>query len=143
LQNWVNSREITKLDVVIEMPFLKSQTGSDTRGVTTLMTQMRMIDAYEQALFELENCEVRLGTVSNSTAKSIFTNNGNASKIMMVTFSAWNRRPDVKVREHLADAQGIGTCHPVMFPVANNMQEIGSLYEDDAIGVGPAWKGKL
>jgi hypothetical protein len=111
------------------------------RGVTTLMTQMRMLGVYEEALFSLRNCEVSMGEVANSTAKMILTGNGAASKAMMITYSEWNRRPDVTLREHLADAQGIGTCRPSVMAHANDigLKPSVSAYEDSAVGEGPQW----
>lgn len=142
IQAWIDHYQIDKLDVVIEMPILRTSKFGTGDAVTTLMNQMRQISAYEQSLMHLEHCTVRLGVVSNNTAKAIFTNVGNASKDMMITFSVWNRRPDVDDREHLADAQGIGTCHPQMFVMDQLLPPSATRYEDQHIGEGPLWKGK-
>jgi len=144
VQNWINAREIKELSVVIEMPFLRMNSKDDYRGVTTLVTQMRMIAAYEDACMRLENCLVRVGNVNNTTVKSIFTGTGQASKTMMIAMSVWRKRPDVSEREHLADAQGIGTCYPTMVLMdQERIAPVVSSYVDDSIGDGPAWKGKL
>lgn len=144
IQEWINEREIQELNVIIEMPFLKAETDKERRGVVTLITQMRMIAAYEEALFRLEGCRVKMGEVANTTAKAIFTGRGNADKSMMITFSAWGKRPDVKEREHLADAQGIGTCYPSMVQMDNELAlPTAPLYVDNEIGNGPNWKGKV
>jgi len=126
------------------MPILRTSKFGSGNAVTTLMTQVRNIGAYEQALMHVENCAVSLGTVANSTAKAIFTNVGNANKDLMITFSVWNRRPDVAEREHLADAQGIGTCYPQMTRMDSTLlPPTVTSYEDQHIGEGPQWKGKL
>lgn len=144
IQAWIVEYEIQELHIVIEMPFLKSHTNNDVRGVTTLITQMRMIAAYEEACMRLQGCLVKMGTVSNTTAKSIFAGNGRADKTMMVAMSVWRKRPDVKEREHLADAQGIGLCYPTMVVMdPERVPPVSASYEDSAIGEGPNWKGKL
>lgn len=139
LQAWITDREIKRLDVIMELPFLK--TGE--RGVVTLMTQMRMAAAYEDAIMRLEDCDVRLGEVQNSTAKMVFAQHGNANKSDMIAISVWRNRPDVRMREHLADAQGIGSCYPAMIQMNSaDLFPVPSLYVDNAIGEGPQWKDK-
>lgn len=139
IQAWVDEREIRELDVVVELPFLRSK--EEGSNVVTLMSQVRLITAYEDALMRIENCAVRLGEVSNTTAKAIFTGSGTASKDIMVTFSAWSHRPDVNERKDLADAQAIGTCYPSMIRMnPEELMPLHALYVDNAIGEGPHWQ---
>lgn len=140
LQNWIVTYQPDTLDVLIETPIM----NRDERGVVTIMTQMRLIAAYEEACYRLKGCVVSLGEVHNQTAKLVFTGTGKATKDIMVLHSAWSKRPDVSPREHLADAQGISMVRPVMVLMDDTRIALKApLYEDNAIGVGPEWKGKL
>lgn len=158
VQGWIAEHKIKELDVVFETPVLnvtrknlgkvcpvcKKPFKSNDRAITTVMTQMRLLAAYEEVMFRIEGCVVHVGEVHNQTVKSVFTGTARADKIVMVAHSVWARRPDVKEREHLADAQAIGTCYPQMVDVSEeDILPRTPLYEDHRIGAGPKWKGKL
>lgn len=140
LQYWIGHHAIDRLDVLIELPVLNNQ----QRGVTTLMAQMRMLAAYEEALYRLTDCDVRMAEVHNQTVKNIFTGDGHAAKDKMIRWSAWARRPDVKPREHLADAQAIGRCRPIVMLEMSRGSVFApkELHHDENIGQGPQWKGR-
>lgn len=141
---WVQQHKIKDLEVVIEAPIM----NSSERGVVTLMTQMRLITAYEEAFYRLQDdlpdVNITLGEAHNQTVKKVFTGNGNADKTIMVLYSVWSKRPDVQPREHLADAQAMSMCSVPMMPMNDmTMTPMKSSYEDHAIGQGPDWKGRL
>lgn len=141
LQGWIDTYEITELHVVIEKAFLNDQ----NRAVTTLASQMRMFGVYQHMLYDLERCEVHFGEVVNSTVKKVFAGHGGATKIQMVSRSVWSHRKDLDIdyiRNHLADAQGIGTCYPKMILVKPLTLAKIPYYQDHNIGKGSAWKGK-
>lgn len=101
---WAVDHNIMSLVVMIETPIM----NRSTRGVTTLMTQMRMLAAYEEALFNIHGCSIHIGETNNKTVKAVFTGDGNADKDAMVAQSYW-AVSDLVYREHLADAQAIST----------------------------------
>ena len=140
LYQWIEEYKIEELAVLIETPIL----NRSERGVTTMMTQMRMLATYEAVLCDLpDSCEVRLGEVHNQTAKATFTGSGSADKSHMISCSVWAYRPDVEPREHLADAQAIGTVVPSTIVVNGGaIVAKDALYMDNAIGKGPKWKNK-
>lgn len=145
LAGWVRQHDIDDLTVLIETPIMRSE----VRGVVTMATQMRMVTAYEEVLYQLQaelgdSVIIRLGEVHNQTAKHVFTGTAKADKTIMIVHSAWAKRPDVREREHLADSQAIGMCNPELLAMDESaLVPMVSLYEDHAIGQGPSWKGKL
>lgn len=140
IAGWIVTYKIEELHVLIETPIL----NKSERGVTTLMTQMRMLASYEAVLVDLpDTCKVYLGEVHNQTAKASFTGNGKADKHHMISKSVWAYRPDVVPREHLADAQGVGGVMPTTWLVnCENIVAKAPTYQDGAIGKGPKWKNK-
>lgn len=142
LHEWIVRNEIEELAVQIESPIM----NSTERGVVTLMTQMRLITAYEEMLFDLQRTveiDIMLGEVHNQTAKQVFTGSGRADKTIMVVHSVWAKRPDVTQREHLADAQAISLCSPTLLSTSErDLVPMNSSYADSNIGNGPLWKGR-
>jgi hypothetical protein len=146
--------EITTLCVNIELPFFNESpqnhnappgaVAGHIRSVKTFMVQMRQIAAYEQMLYDLKNVEVWLGVVHNSTAKAVLTGFGGATKSQVIDKSVWCKRPDLgDLREHLADAQAIGSVYPDLIIMSDESLHVKEpRYVDHAIGEGPAWKTK-
>jgi len=85
---------------------------------------------------------VWLGVVHNGTAKSVFTGYGNATKDDIISRSVWAKRPDIgALREHLADAQAIGSVYPDLSIASDDaLRLIKPRYIDHAIGQGAVWK---
>lgn len=155
IQGWVTAYEIPVLVVNLELPFFNESPANHNappgapagrpRSIKTFMIQMRQVAAYEDMLFDLRNVEVWLGIVHNTTAKSVFTGDAAASKAIMVARSVWAKRPDIgdDVREHLADAQGIGTVYPDLCIMSDEALKITiPKYTDHDIGRGPLWQPK-
>lgn len=160
IQGWINKYEMKTLYINMEMPILSAKRGgafvgktcaacgkSDRGreiGVTTLMTQMRMIAVYQNTLFDLEGAEILLGEVNPSTAKMAFTGRGDATKDLMVSHSVWAKRPDIKDREDLADAQGIAYVLPAATVKmhGDDRKPRPLRYSDGAVGIGPDWTKK-
>ena len=140
LEGWIDTHNIKELNVLIETPIL----NRSERGVTTMMSQMRMLASYEAVLYDLpDTCKVYLGEVHNQTAKASFTGTGNADKPHVISKSVWAYRPDILPREHLADAQAIGGVTPSLLLMnCENILPKPPTYTDHAIGKGPKWKGK-
>ena len=158
LQGWINKHNIKTLYINIELPILnRDRYGGGVMGrkcpscglpkygrevgVTTLMTQMRMIATYQNMLYDLTDAEIILAEINPSTAKLAFTGKGNASKTLMISKSVWARRPDVKDREHLADAQGIARVLPAKTVTMHGDDRAPRplRYNDGAVGTGPDW----
>jgi len=161
LQGWIDKYDIKTLYINIELPILNrnrggvgfagkkcAACGQDKSGrqvgVTTMMTQMRMIAVYQNVLYELNGAEILLGEVNPSTAKLAFTGRGDAGKAMMIDKSVWSKRPDVKDREHLADAQGIARVLPAGTVTMHGDDRYPRplRYNDGAVGTGPDWLKK-
>lgn len=151
LSGWITEYEIKELHVMIELAFLNKT--SKSHGVTTMAAQMAMHGVYLDALYRLPTeCLVYAGEVHNATAKAVLTGDGKATKTTMVANSVWAKRPDLGQpedgdfpRQHLADAQAIGTCYPDLFLIDRMKADDPSqpYHVDGAIGHGPKWKGKI
>lgn len=150
LQRWVSDLEIEDLHVNIEVPFFRvqgTQSGpparreaNEVRNVKTFQSQMTLYGCLCCVLSDLNEVFVHLGAVNNQTAKAMFTGDGNASKMLMVSHSAWYKRPDVDDREHLADAQAIATVYPDYVLVSDDAQDwMKPSYIDSNLGKGKAW----
>ena len=144
----IQQHKIEELDVMIEVPFLRKKTPVDVMNVQGLMAAQTLHAALTMMLCDMANAHedstaIRYGPVFPNTAKAVFTGNGHASKGGMIQHSAWQLRPDVRLREHLADAQAIGTCAPQMIDLSDpHIPTLEPAYHDAKLGSGSAWKGK-
>ena len=135
IQKWVDQYSIETLVVLVEIPFLNHL------NVKTSFVQTRMLACYEECLFDLQNVEVWLGEISNTSVKLAFTGDGHAEKHIMISRSAWKYRPDVPLRDHLADSQAIGAMWPVLTKISDDeLRTATSIYSDQAIGHGRVWQ---
>lgn len=152
---WIHAFNIEKLHVVIETPVLNQMgrercpTCGAVKGrfaVQGIIKQAWMFGAYQDALFdvaETTGCVIQVGEVSNTVAKKVFSGYGRAHKDQMINKSAWAKRPDISQRNHMADAQALGSCSPTLFDVsAGVVDPMNPSHIDDKVGKGPAWKGK-
>lgn len=140
IQGWVQVHEIEDLFVNLELPFLNTDMP---HGVKTLMSQMTLHGALACRLYDLQDVFVHYASVNNQTVKAMFTGDGSASKMDIISCSAWRKRPDVDSREHIADAQAIATTYPETALLTDEQAKIlRPCYIDGKVGKGPQWKNK-
>lgn len=139
-ERWMIQHEIDLLFIRLELPFLR---GESMRNVKTLMAQCELQGALVEAFHQLadESARVFLSRVHNTTAKAMFTGDGQASKTKIIARSVWAKRPDVEVREHLADAQAIAGVYGEFHELENDNPLIPT-YVDSMLGKGAHWRGK-
>ncbi len=153
LQRWITAYELEHLHVMMELPYLRDWSEGNVErdpramkgrlsNIETYRRQMLLFGFITSHLFDFEDCTIYFAGVNNKTVKSAWTGQGSASKDVMINCSAWCKRPDVECREHLADAQAIGSLRMDAAPLVDTKPLLEPIYADSNMGRGPQWKNK-